>query len=101
MHNLELEEMPTEELWALHEEVRAVLSTRIAAEKRLLEERLDQLNTQANTSQRRPYPPVLPKFRNPDNPAERWSGRGRQPHWVAEQLRLGRRMEDLQIQGAE
>jgi DNA-binding protein H-NS len=68
-----------------------VLTARIAAEKRVLEERLDQLNTQANTSQRRPYPPVRPKFRNPDNPAETWAGRGRQPRWVAEQLRLGRR----------
>ena len=97
MHNLEFEEMPTEELWALHEEVRAVLSARIAAEKRVLEERLDQLDNQANASQRRPYPPVKPKFRNPGNPAETWSGRGRQPHWVVEQLRLGKRMEELKI----
>ena len=97
MQNREFEKMPTEELWALHEEVRAVLSARIAAEKRVLEERLDQLDNQANTSQRRPYPPVRPKFRNPDNPAETWAGRGRQPRWVAEQLRLGRRMEELKI----
>ena len=101
MYNLEFDEIPTEELWTLHEEVRAVLSARIAAEKRVLEERLDQLDNQTNTSQRRPYPPVRPKFRNPDNPAETWSGRGRQPRWVAEQLRSGKRMEDLQIQGGE
>jgi DNA-binding protein H-NS len=75
-----------------------VLTARIAAEKRVLEERLDQLDNQANASQRRrPYPPVRPKFRNPDNPAETWSGRGRQPHWVVEQLRLGKRMEELKI----
>jgi len=102
MNNLVFEEMPTEELWALHEEVRAVLSARIAAEKRVLEERLDQLDNQANASQRRrPHPPVRPKFRNPDNPGETWSGRGRQPRWVAEQLTLGRRMEELKIKGAE
>ena len=82
------------------EEVRAVLTARIAAEKRVLEERLDQLNTQANTSQRRPYPPVRPKFRNPDNPGETWSGRGRQPRWVVEQLTLGKRMEELKIKCA-
>jgi DNA-binding protein H-NS len=101
MHNFRLEQMPIDELWALHEEVRAVLTARIAAERRLLEERLHQLNNQSNTSQRRPYPPVRPKFRNPDNPAETWSGRERQPRWAAEQLRSGKRMEDLQIQGAE
>src|SRR3954454_7581041 len=101
MHNFKLEQMPTDELWALHEEVRAVLTARIAAERRLLEERLHQLNNQSNTSQRRPYPPVRPKFRNPDNPAETWSGRGQQPRWVAEQLRSGKRLEDLQIGGNE
>ena len=100
MHNLEFEEMPTEELWELHEEVRAVLTARIAAEKRVLEERLDQLDNQANASQRRPYPPVKPKFRNPGNPAETWSGRGRQPRWVVEQLTLGKRMEELKIKCA-
>jgi DNA-binding protein H-NS len=102
MDNRELKQMPIDELWALHEEVRAVLTARIAAEKRVLEERLDQLDNQANASQRRrPYPPVKPKFRNPGNPAETWSGRGRRPRWVVEQLRSGKRMEDLQIQGAE
>src|SRR4051794_12275797 len=25
---------------------------------------------------------VAPKYRNPDNPAETWTGRGRQPRWV-------------------
>ena len=101
MQSLEFEQLTIDELWALHEEISEVLAARLAAEKRLLEERLHQLNNQANTSQRRPYPPVRPKFRNPDNPAQNWSGRGGQPRWVAEQLRSGKRMEDLQIQGAE
>lgn len=30
--------------------------------------------------------PVPPKYRNPDNPAETWTGRGRQPKWVQEAL---------------
>jgi DNA-binding protein H-NS len=101
MDNRELKQMPIDELWALHEEVRAVLTARIAAEKRVLEERLDQLDNQTNASQRRrPYPPVKPKFRNPGNPAD---------GPVADDSRVGlssnsdrgKRMEDLQIQGAE
>jgi DNA-binding protein H-NS len=79
MQSLEFEQLTIDELWALHEEISEVLAARLAAEKR------------------RPYPPVRPKFRNPDNPAETWAGRGRQPRWVAEQLRLGRRMEELKI----
>ena len=96
MQNLEIEQMPIDELWALHEEVSEVLAARIAAEKRVLEERLHQIKDQAHTSKRF-YPPVRPKFRNPDNHAETWSGRGLQPRWVAEQLRLGKRMEELKI----
>ena len=97
----ELELMPMDELWALYEEVSETLAARLAAEKRVLEERLNLLSDQARaklkTSKRRPYPPVLQKFRNPDNPTKTWSGRGRQPRWVTEQLRLGKRMEELKI----
>lgn len=27
--------------------------------------------------------PVAPKYRNPENPSETWSGRGRTPRWLA------------------
>jgi len=40
---------------------------------------------------------VTPKFRNPDNPAELWSGRGRKPKWVEEKLAAGRQLDDLRI----
>ena len=33
---------------------------------------------------------VAPKYRNPDNPKETWSGRGMQPRWLAEQVRRGK-----------
>ena len=70
MQNFELEQMPIDELWALNEEVSEALAARLAAEKRVLDERLNVLSNQANTSKRRPYPPALPKFCNPDNPAK-------------------------------
>ena len=40
---------------------------------------------------------VLPKYRNPDNPDEAWSGRGRQPKWVRASLAEGQSLEDLAI----
>jgi DNA-binding protein H-NS len=40
---------------------------------------------------------VPAKFRNPDNPAEIWSGRGRKPKWVEEKLNQGRTLDDLLI----
>ena len=40
---------------------------------------------------------VKPKFQNPDNPSEKWSGRGRKPKWVEEKLAQGRELSDLAI----
>ncbi|MDG4560698.1 MAG: H-NS histone family protein [Candidatus Competibacter sp.] len=30
--------------------------------------------------------PVAAKYRNPENPEETWSGRGRKPNWLVEKL---------------
>lgn len=35
---------------------------------------------------KRPRSAIPIKFRNPDNPAETWTGRGRQPRWLAAKL---------------
>ena len=40
---------------------------------------------------------VAPKYRNPANPAETWSGRGRQPAWVQTHVAGGGKVEDLAI----
>jgi len=43
---------------------------------------------------------VPPKYRNPDNPAETWTGRGKQPRWMAAQIANGKKIEDFLIQAA-
>ena len=40
---------------------------------------------------------VSAKYRNPDNPAETWAGRGRKPKWVEEKLAHGATLDDLLI----
>jgi DNA-binding protein H-NS len=35
------------------------------------------------------------KFRNPENPDETWSGRGRRPTWLIRQLEAGKSQDDL------
>lgn len=37
------------------------------------------------------------KFRNPENPNETWSGRGRRPQWFKAQLEAGRSEDDLRV----
>lgn len=44
---------------------------------------------------------VPPKYRNPANHAETWTGRGRQPAWVAAYLKGGKKIENLLIKGAK
>jgi DNA-binding protein H-NS len=104
MKKSELKSMSTEKLRALHEVVAEILTAKITAEQRALEKRLRQIRIQAGETtakgrERRPYREVLPKYRNPSPPHEVWSGRGKKPRWVIEQLRSGRKMEDFRIGG--
>jgi DNA-binding protein H-NS len=39
----------------------------------------------------------LPKYANPANPDQTWTGRGRQPAWVKEALGKGKGLDDLAI----
>jgi DNA-binding protein H-NS len=109
LKKLELETMSLDDLWLLHEEISGILSARIKAEKHELEKRLAVLGggmpVSADRSgpeggaagkQRRKYPRVLPKYRNPQT-AETWSGRGKRPRWLVAAMKSGRRIEDFRI----
>ncbi|MCK1604582.1 H-NS histone family protein [Bradyrhizobium sp. 166] len=107
----DLEAMDFEELWLLHEELTKILAEKITVEKRELEKRLAQLNqpdqfgeaerraASAGTSEppRRKYPKVVPKYFNPLQPTETWSGRGKQPRWLVAALQSGHTLEEFRI----
>jgi DNA-binding protein H-NS len=99
MRTNNLESMSVNELWSLHERVNSLLSSKISTEKAHLEAKLRQLSgavTSIETA-RRPYPKVLPKFRNPKNRSETWAGRGKQPRWLVAQLHNGRKLTDFSL----
>jgi len=98
-----LETIQTDDLWTLHEEVVSILASRIEAQKRELEKKLAELGVKFGGSpkdipQPRPYPKVLPKFRNPELASDTWSGRGKQPRWVCELIAAGASLDDCRIQ---
>ena len=104
MNRNDFKSMSTDELWALHEEIASRLAASLLAEKRVLEIRLKQLKgvgeaerENPSTGARRPYPTVVPKFRNPDRPSETWAGRGKTPRWLAAKLKSGKRIDDFRI----
>ena len=43
---------------------------------------------------------VAPKYRNPENPKETWTGRGKQPRWLAAYTAKGRDLGEFVIPGA-
>lgn len=40
---------------------------------------------------------VPPKYRNPANPKETWTGRGKQPLWLAAMVKKGKKVEEFLI----
>ena len=109
---INLDAMSVDEMWELHEQIGRVLSARLTSEKRELEKRLAQLRREsemhsASTEalsvrrERRNYPRVYPKYQNPDEPSETWSGRGKQPRWLAAALKTGHKIEEFMINKAE
>ena len=107
MKESDFDSMSVDALWALYGQVSSMLEERMIAEQEMLEGRLAALKISAATGhreagpERRLYPIVMPKYRNPDDPSQTWAGRGKQPHWFLSQLRSGRRIDDLRIQPAK
>lgn len=73
MKDSELAKMPVDQLWRLHEKIIQILDRKLLQESRRLQRRLDELGRKfggspSDVPQRRPYPKVQPKFRNPNAP---------------------------------
>jgi DNA-binding protein H-NS len=111
---LNLDAMSVDDMRQLHKEISRVLSVRLTMEKRELEKRLAQLRREMRQSdpadaqswkgeprERRKYPRVFPKYRNPKEPSETWSGRGKQPRWLAAALKTGHTIEEFVIGNAK
>lgn len=45
----------------------------------------------------KPRAKVAPKYANPADPSQTWTGRGRKPHWVIDALASGKSLDDLAI----
>src|ERR1700722_224340 len=99
--------MAVNKLIALRSQVDAMLSDKIAAQRRMLESELAKLDRiednpkiakSTGASSRRSQ--VAPKYRNPDNPSQTWAGRGLKPRWLTAALKAGGTIEDFSIGAA-
>ena len=46
---------------------------------------------------RRTRKPAKPKYANPADPAQTWTGRGRRPRWIEEALAKGKTLDQMAI----
>ena len=103
MESKQLKSMSTDQLMDLYQRVQLMLADKLQAEMAKIEDRLRRVKSAGGVVSRdrlrRPYPPVLPKYKNPNDPTEIWSGRGKQPLWVREQLEAGKKLDQFLIAG--
>jgi DNA-binding protein H-NS len=98
-----LKSMSVDRLTALREQVNAVLSSKVAEERRTVQEQLGKLDRLVESEARAKGPgrgvrgAVPPKYRNPEDPSETWAGRGLRPRWLAAALKSGGKLDDFAI----
>ncbi|MBN9889182.1 H-NS family nucleoid-associated regulatory protein [Salipiger abyssi] len=101
---IELESLSKDELKQLKNDVEKALKTidarRRAEAKRAAEQAakefgfsLDEILSAGGTKGSK----GAPKYANPTDPSQTWTGRGRKPNWVVEALESGKSMEDLAL----
>jgi DNA-binding protein H-NS len=101
-----LKTMPIAKLQALKSQVEAAISVKVTQRRRELETELAKLTGYDGRSKATKLAKggrmgsVAPKYRNPENPAETWAGRGLKPRWLAAAIKSGNKLEDFLIPGA-
>jgi DNA-binding protein H-NS len=100
---MNLKSMSIDKLSKLREQVAAALNAKVIEERRAVQDQLSKLDRLAAGGTRGKgvrgglRGAVAPKYRNPDNPAETWAGRGLKPRWLAAALKAGKKLDDFSI----
>jgi DNA-binding protein H-NS len=102
-----LKTMPIAKLQALKSQVEAAISARVTERRRELESELSKLAGFAGGGKATKFGrsgrmgPVAPKYRNPEDPAETWAGRGLKPRWLTAAIKSGKKLDDFLNAGAD
>jgi DNA-binding protein H-NS len=97
--------MSIAKLQDLKSKVEATISARVTERRRELESELSKLSGFGGRGKAKfagggARGPVAPKYRNPENPAETWAGRGLKPRWLSAAIKGGKKLDDFLIPGA-
>jgi len=105
---MNIKELETEAITLLINELQSELKSRVKKEKEnflntikakadFFGVSVEDLMIEASRSKKRKAGKVQPKYQNPDNKAETWTGKGRKPNWLVAQLENGNRLENMLI----
>lgn len=101
---MNLKSMSIDALIGLKGRIDTALAAKVQDERRSLETELAKLSRVDGGRARAAFGrgtrgKVAPKYRNPENPAETWAGRGLKPRWLAAALKAGGKLDDFAIGG--
>jgi DNA-binding protein H-NS len=101
-----LKSMSIAKLQDLKAKVDAAISEKVSSRREELEAEMSKLEGYTGGARRGrpagrggPRGAVAPKYRNPENPAETWAGRGLRPRWLVAAMKGGKKFEDFAIGG--
>ena len=106
--SIELENFDIEQLKDLQDRIAAEIKRRSTQQKKDVLAKLkamaaasgyslEELMAQGGMVTKPATRTVAPKYRHPADASQTWTGRGKQPRWVAEQLASGKSLDDLRI----
>lgn len=108
--NIDLNSLSVTDLEALAVQVQSTIVSKKAQAKKTLIADMEKLaraagvslselfgGTSAPAKATKSKTTVAAKYRNPNDPSQTWTGRGRQPLWLAALLAEGRALDDLLI----
>jgi DNA-binding protein H-NS len=101
----DLEKLSLDELRKLRKDVEKAIASfqdrkKAEARKKLEEVARDfgfSLNEITETAPVRKRKPAEPKYANPENPSQTWTGRGRKPGWMVAALKRGLSLDEMKI----
>ena len=106
MRPINLEKMPLKDLIDLEVRVQNAISTAKDRERTEIKQKIEELALDSGFSMDELFSrgrgalkgrTVAPKFINPENRAETWTGRGRKPKWLVAKLSKGSKIEEFAI----
>lgn len=103
MTEVNLSELSVSELEELRAGIDGTIEQKRTDELLALREKLDELidgspfTLEEVLEAKKMRKPVAPKYRNPNDESQTWTGRGRKPRWVEEFLSAGNELDAIAI----